>query len=351
VRYALDKELPVSLAHSARMFQVSDTVNVAPALLRSQLQWAATCSLLKGMGALHARALEVNELFRLEQALSELSTGLFDAAARMAAASDRTLERYRAVHALLEAQHELLSQGNNAWMRSGRADFGPGYATVLAAVEATPLLGPQVLQQLHQQSAAAFAEFRRQFEHAFGHEGDTGIAWLESEQRFGLSPHRQGLRAGLAELLQLPFMADEREARRRRGRPHAGLSLPLVAVEASVFAEAHARFMEDGLPLFPDSLQPAVTRFVNARASELIYQKAYRVLRTEWSTDAAGGWDASRFQRQREQAAEVQAHLKAMGGAYFAKRLNSAFDDELLRQLALLEEAARQPPLQEDVER
>lgn len=340
VRYALDKELPVALARSTRLFQVSDAVNVAPALLRSQLQWAARCSLLKGMALLHDRALHTSELFRLEQALAEHSAGLFDSGARMAP-SARMVGRFRAVRALLDAEHDLLAQGNNAWMRSGQADFGPGYAGVLAAIEATPLLGPQVLHQVQQQSAAAFADFRRRFERTFGDEGGAGIVWLETEQRFGLSADREGLRAGLAALLQLPFVSGAQEGR-KASRSQTKAALDSIVAEASSLAEAHARFGQDGLPLFPEPARAAVARFVDARASELIYQKAHAALKAGWAAGGAAAWDAARLEQQRNSMAAVQSILKDTGGTYFAARLRSAFDEELVRQLASLHETWRQ---------
>lgn len=155
--------------------------------MQSRLQWATRCSLAKGMSALHARLLDTNELFALEQDLAARSAGLFDTPARQVA-FDRTLERYRAVHKLLEDQHAFLSRGRNDWMREGTRKLGPTYQDMLIRIERTPLLGPEVVQQLRNQSGAAFAEFRRQFEQAFGNQGQPGIVWLDEERRFAPVP-------------------------------------------------------------------------------------------------------------------------------------------------------------------
>ncbi|HEX6241507.1 MAG TPA: hypothetical protein VFZ61_11455, partial [Polyangiales bacterium] len=185
VGYTLNTDMPGTLARGVRMFHGPEEVNLQPALMQSRLQWATRCSLAKAMSALYARLLQTNDLFLLEQGLAERSAGLFDARARPAA-FDRTLERYRAVHGLLEDQHKLLAKGRNEWMRSGSLHLGPAYQDLLDRIARTRLLGPETVAQLQNQSGAAFAEFRRQFEHAFGSQGEAGIVWLESEQRFGL---------------------------------------------------------------------------------------------------------------------------------------------------------------------
>jgi type VI secretion system protein ImpL len=115
VAYTLDQELPGALAGAVRMFHSGDEVNLQPTLMQNKLQWASRCALAKAMSALHTRLLQTNELFALEQAYTERSSGLFEAGARPAA-FERTVERYRAVHALLEDQHTLLARGQNDWM-------------------------------------------------------------------------------------------------------------------------------------------------------------------------------------------------------------------------------------------
>lgn len=341
VRYTLGKELPGSLARSARLFHGPEEVNVGPALMRTQLQSAARCTLLKGMGALHARLLHGNDLFRLEQALAQHSEGLFEAGARPSAFG-RTLERYRAVHALLQEQHALLAKGRNGWMRSGHVDLGPSYAEVLAGIAGTRLLGPEAIGQLEQQSAAAFVEFRRQFENTFGGEADAGIAWLEQEQRFGLSPERDALRTGLAALLQMPIM---REVGDPPGPRMARVlaSWPGVIADAGALADLHDRFTAETLPLFPASAQGAVARLVHTRICELIYQRGLRALKAHLAADAALPLDPLRFQKQREQVGELQAILKETGGAYFAGRLAGVMDGEVLRRLGLIHADWQQP--------
>jgi type VI secretion system protein ImpL len=345
VAYTLGKELPGALAGAVRMFQVSEEVSVQPALMQSRLQWATRCSLVKAMGALHTRLLNTNDLFALEQGLVERSTGLFEPPVRPVP-FDRTLERYRAVHALLDDQNALLAKGRNDWMGQGTLQLGPAYQQVLQRIERTRLLGPDTLQQLQNQSGSAFAEFRRQFELAFGSQGEPGIVWLDGEKRFGLSEERAALREGLDALLKTSFMSEEAgRAAVRAGREVT--TLPKVLQEARALARERANAVEDIVPVFPAQAQPVVARLVDARVSELIYQRAFRTLKAAQPTDAAAPLDAAAFRQQREQVLALQAVLKETGGAWYGDRLVATLDGELLRRLSGVQEAWQQQPLQE----
>jgi type VI secretion system protein ImpL len=342
VAYTLGKELPGALADAVRMFQRGEEVSVQPALMQSRLQWATRCSLGKAMSALHTRLLNTNELFALEQGLVERSSGLFEPTARLAS-FDRTVERYRAVHALLEDQQALLAKGRNDWMGQASLQLGPSYQDVLQRIEHTRLLGPEVVQQLHNQSGAAFVEFRRQFELAFGAQGEPGIVWLEGEKRFGLSSERAAMREGLGTLLKTSFMADDAAASGKGAREPGALGK--VLQEARALAQERSRAVEEIVPVFPEPAQPVVTRVVDARVSEVIYQKAFRALKGALGSDVHAPLDATTFRQQRDQVLALQAVLKETGGSGYGERLVGALDSELLRRLAALEEEWRQQPL------
>jgi type VI secretion system protein ImpL len=341
VAYTLDKELPGALVGAVRMFHAGDEVNLQPALLQSNLQWATRCSLAKAMSALMTRLLNTNDLFALEQGLVERSRGLFDTPVRPAS-FDRTLERYRAVHGLLEDQHALLAKGHNDWMGQGTLQLGAPYQQVLQRIEHTRLLGPEVVQQLRDQSGQAFTEFRRQFELAFGGGGEPGIVWMEDEKRFGLSTERAALREGLGELLKTSFMSDD------AGRPakDAGGSLTKVLQDARGLAEERERALGSIVPMFPEHAQAMVTRVVDSRVSELIYQRAFRTLKASLPTDSRAPLDALAFRQQRDQVIALRDVLKETGGAGLGDRLVATLDGELLRRLALLQEDWKQQPLE-----
>ena len=343
VAYTLGKDLPGPLAGAVRMFQGGDEVNIQPALMQSRLQWATRCSLMKAMSALHTRLLNTNDLFALEQGYQERSNGLFAASARPAA-FDRTLERYKAVLTLLENQNALLSKGRNDWMRSGSLQLGGAYEIVMKRIEHTRLFGPETVQQLQGQSGAAFIEFRRQFQLAFGGRGEPGIVWLEGESRFGLSAERAALRDGLGALLKTSFMA---EAPPPAKETRDSGTLVKVLQEARTLATERARAVAEVLPRFPQSAQPVVARVIDARVSELIYQRAYRTLKAALLADAHGPLDAAGFRQQREQVLALQGVLKETNGPTWGERLVATLDGELLRRLAALQEDLRQQPLED----
>jgi type VI secretion system protein ImpL len=346
VAFTLGKDLPDALEGAVRMFPGSDEVNVQPALMRSRLQWATRCSLLKGMSALHTRLLNTNDLFALEQGYVERSTGLFEASARPAA-FDRTLERYRAVRALLDDQDALLAKGRNDWMGQGTLQLGPAYQAMMRKVEHTRLLGPDVVQQLQNQSGAAFLEFRRQFEQAFGKQGEPGIVWIEGEKRFGLSTERAALRQGLGALLQASFMADETSRKGDKDSPEtAGLSKALQ--DARTLADERTRALAEVVPIFPEPTRPVVTRAIDARVSELIYQRAFRALKAALPAQARAPLDTLAFKQQRDQVIALQAVLKETGGGALGNQLAATLDGELLRRLAAVEEEWKQQPVLQD---
>jgi type VI secretion system protein ImpL len=346
VAYTLDKELPGALASSVRMFQAGEEVNIQPALMQSRLQWATRCSLAKAMTALHTRLLNTNDLFALEQGLAERSTGLFDPNARPMP-FERTLERYRAVHALLADQHTLLAMGRNDWMRQGSLQLGPSYQAVLQRIERTRLLGPEVVHQLNSQSGAAFAEFRRQFEAAFGSQGAPGIVWLEDEKRFGLSPDRSGVRQGLAALLKTSFMAEEAASSTGKGGKEVIVPLGRITQDARALADERARARAEIVPLFPAQAQLVVSRVVDARVSDVIYQRAFRTLKASVPADPQAPLDQAAFKQQRDQVTALQAILKETGAPALGERLMATLDGELLRRLALVQEEWQGQPLQD----
>jgi type VI secretion system protein ImpL len=102
----------------------------------------------------------------------------------------------------------------------------------------------------------------------------------------------------------------------------------------------------DIVPSFPRQAQPVVERVIDARVSELVYQRAYRTLKAALPADARSPLDPVAFRQQREQTLALQAILKDMGGAALGDKLVATLDGELLRRLAALREDWMQQPLQ-----
>jgi type VI secretion system protein ImpL len=325
------------LLRGVRLFDSAAAVDVQPILLQARLQAAARCTFDKGLEALYARLLAGNDLFALEQALAERSAGLFSASARPGV-YERTLERYRTVADLLDAQEALLAAGGNAWMRHGLDALGPAWRDLVERAGRIELLGPAAVQQLQGRSAAAYAAFRRQFEALYGAGVEPGIVWVEEDRRFAQSPSRAALRRGLAALLKQPFMSGD--AGRRAPAP--GLADAVAAADA--LAAERALFVADHLALFPPEPRAAVARVVDARIADLLYQDAYRALKAAVAS-AATPFDAAQYRQRHALVAELRSHLEAVGAHALGARLQSTLEGDLLQRLAALQDQAERLPL------
>lgn len=336
VTYTLDADPPGSLLRGVRLFDSGGAVDVQPILLQARLQAAARCTFDKGLEALYARLLAGNDLFALERALAEHSAGLFAADARPAG-YERTLERYRAVAALLEDQDALLAAGGNAWMRHGIEALGPAWRELVERAGRIELLGPAAVQRLQGRSAATDAAFRRQFEALYGAGVEPGIVWVEAERRFAQSPSRAALRRGLAALLKQPFMSDEAGR-----RPAADLAGAIDA--ANSLAADRARFAGMELALFPAEPRAAVARVVDARVADLVYQDAFRALKAAIPPPATP-IDPAQYRVRHALVAVLRSHLEAVGAHALGARLQAALETELLQRLAALQDQANRLPL------
>jgi type VI secretion system protein ImpL len=345
VRYTLHADLPGSLDAGVRLFQAPGEVNLRPAWMQASLQAATRCSLRKAMAALHTRLLDANDLLALEQGLAGRLDAAFGPAAR-AMPAERTIESLRAAHALLRDQQALLARGGNDWMREGQLRLGPAYEAMLRKIAQTRLLGPEVLAQIGGESNAAFAEFRRAFDAAYGGGEEAGIVWRTDKGGFAFSGQRAALHDALDAMLRLPFIADPVPARASgAARPDA---LATAVHDARSIAQERRAFSEEMLPKLAAPARIVVARLVNSRAADAIYQGAYRAMKTTLPRDAATPLDPASFTRLREQVAVLQPILKDAGAPLLGERLHALLDSELLARLAVLEDDWRRQPMLND---
>jgi type VI secretion system protein ImpL len=334
VRYTLEAELPGPVSRSVALFGAARPAGGAPDATFAALQAAARCSLLKGTAAIDARLLASNDLLALEQALAERSTGLFDA--RRAEPFVPAVQRLRAVHALLRQQDALLARGDTAWMREG-APLPPAYEALLAQAAALSLLGPEAARQARDQSAAALAQFRRQFEALFARRGPPALAWDEAHARYVQSPERVALRQALDLLLQEPFMQLQGD----------GTLAPAPASfdQALAVADQRRRVRQELLPKFPESARPALARLVDQRLVLFAHDAAANAIRASLPQDPAAPFDVPAFRAQRDQVARVQELLLALGAPDLAQRLGTQQAAELSARLARAQQELQALPL------
>jgi type VI secretion system protein ImpL len=339
VRYTLDADLPGPASRSLELFgAASDEPQAQPGAAVAALQGATRCTLAKGMAALHTRLLANNDLLTREQALAGHSAGLFDASRPLAFAP--AVERYRAVHAILQDQEALLAEGRNAWMRQDTLALGPGYEALLQQVAGTQLLGPPVVQQLRGQAQHAFAQFRRRFDalYASPRPGvQPGIVWQEDAGRFTLAPERVALRQALGGLLQEPFM----QVMANGAVPPASDRLE----DALVVSELRRRVWREHMPRFPQFARVSVGRVVDARLAQMAYDTAVNALKTSVPQNPAGPLDTAAFNAQRERVAQVQSLLVSLRAAHLAQSLGAQQSGDVHRRLAAVYEELRALPL------
>ncbi|HYE70759.1 MAG TPA: hypothetical protein VD932_04460, partial [Aquabacterium sp.] len=339
VRYALDADLPGPASRSLELFgSAADEPKAQNAQLVSALQAATRCSLYKGMEALHTRLLGANDLLQREQALADNSAGLFDPSRPMPFGA--AVERYRAIHAILQDQEALLAQGRTGWMRQDTLQLGPGYEALLQQVAALPLLGPPVVQQLRAQSEAAYAQFRRRFNtlYASTRKGaQPGIQWQEDAGRFVLAPERVALRNALGGLLQEPFM-----------QLLADGSPPPVSArmeDALAVADVRRRVWREHMPRFPEFARASVGRVVDARLAQVAYDTALNALKSAVPQDPAMPFDAASFNAQRERIGQVQSLLMSLRAAHLAQSLGAQQSGDLQRRIAAAYEELKALPM------
>jgi type VI secretion system protein ImpL len=336
VRYTLDADLPGPMSRSVELFNaIAREAGTPPSQVVAPLQAAARCGLLQGAASLDARLLAQNPLLATEQALIERSAGLFDG--RRQEPFVPSVQRLRAVQALLQEQEALLARGGTGWMREGRLQRGPAYQALLEQAEATPLLGPEVVRQVRQQSDAAFAKFRRQFDAMFGRRGEPGLVWDAGHGRYVLSPQRTALRQGLTLLLQQPLM---------QLRPDGTLEpAPASFDQALATADTRRRLRREVLPALPEFARAPMARLVDARLSLLAHDAAANAIRAAVPQDARMPFDAIGFRAQRAKVAQVQALLVTLGAPDLAQRLGTQQAAELGARLARAQEELRTMPL------
>jgi type VI secretion system protein ImpL len=326
VSYTLGKQLPGALEGAVRMFQGGDEVSVQPALMQSRLQWATRCSLLKAMGALHTRLLNTNDLFALEQGLRERSNGLFAVGGRPVP-FDRTLERYKAVSALLEDQHALLAKGRNDWMRQGKLQLGGAYRDVMRRIESIHLFGPETVLQLQDQSGAAFAGSAASSAGLRQPRRAASCGW--GRARFGRPPSGPARRRSVRAAADLVHMRAAPQPRTRQNRTRTiaiPARCPRCCRERAHWRERRHQAVDSILPLFPPQAQP-VSR-IDTRVSNWVPAR-YRTLKASLPADARGRGQLPPAARQ---AAALQAVLR--NRPRLGDRLVATLDGELLRRLA-----------------
>ncbi|WP_325001409.1 hypothetical protein [Ramlibacter sp.] len=335
VHYTLGADLPATSSRAVMLFGTqrrgSESVrrwDPTPASIRA----AARCTLERGASALYTRLLSQHPLLELERSLARESDGLFEARKRMPFAP--TVRRLQAVHDLLQRQEALLARGDMDWMQHG-AD-GPD-RSLLSRIADLPLLGPEVVQAVQVQRAAALAEFRLQFEALVDDQEQPGLVWSESRQHFAFSPERDRLRLALGRLLANPSMRLQDD-----GAPPAATPGFQAAFATGDTRRLLGREVLEQLPAFA---RPALARLVDDRLALLAHDSAVLAIRASLPAHATLALDARALKAQQQQVMQVQKLLMSFGAPDLAHRLSTQQAAELGARLSAAQGQLRRLPL------
>ncbi len=336
VRYTLDAELPGPATRSLALFAGrTEAAGAPPDATVSTLQAAARCAFLEGVRAVDAQLLARNQLVSLERSIQEHLAPMHDA--KRSEAFVPAVQRYRSLHQLLQQQDQVLARGGTAWMKAGSLETIPEQAQLLAQAAGVGLLGPDVVQQAQEQSAAAFAQFRRQFDALFSRTGSSGLAWDEGQGRFVMSPDRVAMRDALGLLLRQPFMQVLDDG--------SVAPAPASLEEALSVADTRRRVRRDVLPRFPAAARGQVGRMVDGRLATLAHDAAANAIRAAVTTDFSIPLDTASVRAQKAKVAQVQALLAGMGAPDLAQRLSVQQTAELGARLTAAQELLKTLPI------
>jgi len=181
------------------------------------------------------------------------------------------LARMQVVVALIESEQAILTSGDHSWMHSTGPGLGADHDQLLAQVRKLGLLGPELASKWEAIARADAARLQRSLQ-ALTDTADAGLAWDAHAGQFVLSAHCQALLAGLAALIDQPFMAKPMNAEADSALTASQSTSPLKQLVALGWQRRH--FMNEGVPLFPPDLRDAAGRFAQVRVARMAVSKA-----------------------------------------------------------------------------
>lgn len=342
VRYAFGTELQGNVAGSLQYFY-RDASNRGDAYLAdgtgglnlSTIRQAVRCTFDRGAQQLDAQMLTSNPLLAAERtvtaqvdALSVGSVGLGDFA--------QTSGSYRAIVSAIDTQHNLLAAGKAGWMHQTQFNPGPVWERVFVRAEQNRLLGADLVARLRERSAAAFQAFSGEMAQRFDGP-DGGIAWVDKDARYVVSPARLALRDGLSKLLSQPFMVAPRNAPLPSVPDGSIVTWDRTQLDQAVaLGDERKRFLGDGLTALPDALRHAVEQALNAQFARLMLDQ---VASAASVAPADGEPDSVAFDAARMRLVKIRGALADMGANAQAADLDALVSSDAMQHLRLVDNA------------
>lgn len=243
-------------------------------------------------------------VFRLER----LAEGLERLSEQQGAVESR---RLREIHQLIGEVDRTLQQPDLAWMSRGGFDLGKPFDEVLAAVGGSPFLGPEVVESIRSRGRAENENLAVRLS-GLSSRFTGALLARDGQGRWNLSPNGKVLDTAFADLLAQNFMnVDRIRSLRVPLRPGDRIVWdPRGLEQAAALYDPYRSFLEKGLPLFPQNLQPSLSSVALNRLGANMTERILQAHRLEASAPAG----RNPLLLEREIQAEVD-NLRASGKA------------------------------------
>ena len=313
-------------------------VQLAPA------QEAIRCGLRQRSMRLQEAAFDNNPLLLSQRELNASVNSLTEAVDEIGFGNEQ-LDLLTLLLADIKAHESLMAAGASsaAWMR--RTNFAPGasWDNLLARLNATQLLGPDLARVTKEKFEAAYKSFNIELGDQLSENLTTEVVWDEKEMRYKMGSELNGLRLGLNALMAEPYMAAANSllAPELSSNPDAnqGFSWDLPRLdEALATQEQRKKFKSDILPRFPVNSQRAITQIVNSRLSNQVMTQVNAALVPNGKMTGATIVDLSAIEAERTRLNRVQQLLSELGAKQEGKELRALIKRDALQKLQALDE-------------
>lgn len=251
----------------------------------------------------------------------------------------------------IKAHESLMASGasNAAWMR--RPNFAPGasWDNLLARLNATQLLGPDLALVTKEKFDAAYKSFSIELTDQLSENINSEVVWDEKEMRYRLGNDLTGLRLGLSALLVEPYMAKANNIPatdlNNNPGPNQGLNWELPRLdEALATQEQRKKFKSDILPRFPVNSHRAITQIVNSKLSNQVMTHLNAALMPGAKVPGLSV-DLSVMEAERTRLNRLQLLLADLGARREGEALRTLLNRDALRKLQALDDSLNRSEL------
>jgi type VI secretion system protein ImpL len=301
--YLFGESLPDRFFESSGLYRESLRYVRYPAFKPEDWRREAETTALRHADLLFDRLYRRNPLvFRLERLAEDLER----LAERQGAVESR---RLREIHQLIGEVDRTLQQPDLAWMSRAGFDLGKPFDETLAAVAGSPFLGPEVAESIRRRGRAENENLAVRLS-GLSSRFTGALLARDGQGRWNLSPNGKVLDAAFADLLAQNFMnVDRIRSLRVPLRPGDRIVWePRGLEQAAALYDPYRSFLEKGLPLFPQNLQPSLSAVALNRLGANMTERILQAHRLE----AAAPAGRNPLLLEREIQAEVD-NLRASG--------------------------------------